>query len=184
MKFYTCWLHRIRRCPMFAFKSPSTMGSFPGNWFNAYSSSVMCSRADMGKYDPMSGVRCLPVTTSQLTTFGLWKHIDSTLHLPGRSLRPTPPLRPPGRSEHRLGAHGLVYQAVMSLLLVGDIYLHQQHQVVVSELYRPDCLGEAKYPAALDVVNFKIVPWGGGLDCAAVVTAPHGCGRFHDGEVE
>ena len=38
-----------------------------------------------GRYDKMRGVRDVPLTSSQLTTFGLWKHVDSRLHPIGRS---------------------------------------------------------------------------------------------------
>ena len=56
-----------------------------------------CSRMEGGRYAPMSGVRLLLATTSQLTTFGPWKRVDLTLHPFGRSYttRPAPPCAQP-----------------------------------------------------------------------------------------
>ena len=48
---------------------------------------------DDGRYDPMIRVQDVPVTTSHLTMFGLWKRVDSRLHTVGQSreTRPTTP---------------------------------------------------------------------------------------------
>ena len=48
---------------------------------------------DRGRYALMSGVCCLSDTISQITTFGTWKRVDSTIHPSRRYLttRPTLP---------------------------------------------------------------------------------------------
>ena len=43
----------------------------------------------------MRVVRCIPVTISQLTTFGPWKHVESMYHLSGLSFD-TIPITPNG----------------------------------------------------------------------------------------
>ena len=71
-----------------------------------------------------------------------------------------PPLRFPGCSEYRLGAHNAVSQTVVSLNCVRNICLCQNHQVIVTKLHGLDGLGEAKSTAILDIVCSEVYPWG------------------------
>ena len=50
-----------------------------------------------GRYDPIIGVRDVPLKTSQLTTFGPWKRVNSMLQAFGiyQMTRPNPPYTPP-----------------------------------------------------------------------------------------
>ena len=78
------------------FSSPNNMGSWSWKRFRASFRSVNCSRVEGGMYLPMSGFR-LSVTTSQITTSVLWKHVDYILQPWGcsRTTSPTPPCASP-----------------------------------------------------------------------------------------
>ena len=52
---------------------------------------------DGERYAPMAGIQCEPETISQLTTFGIWNHVESKSQTSGLSLmnNPMPPCKPP-----------------------------------------------------------------------------------------
>ena len=72
-------------------------GILPQEYFQCLLHVWKMIKCGQGKYYPMSGACCPPNMTSQLTMFGPWKHIYSTLHPSGCSLktRPNPPCAPP-----------------------------------------------------------------------------------------
>ena len=50
----------------------------------------------------------------------------------------------------------------MEVQLVRNICLHQQHQVIVTEMHGLDGLGKSKYLDVLDIVRSNVDTWGSG----------------------
>ena len=98
-------------------------------------------------------------TVLQLTTFSLWKHVNSTLHPSSLFLKT---LYSPVRSAHHLRLHYILSQAVVAVRLVRNLCLRQYHQFVVPNMHGPDGLGEAKVPPIRDIVHSEVEPWGVG----------------------
>ena len=65
--------------PMSEMRSPITMGYRYRKHVRASSKSGRFSKVEGGRYVPMIGVCCILVMTSQLTMFGPWKRVASTL---------------------------------------------------------------------------------------------------------
>ena len=93
----TCWLRGFWAWTISVLRSPNTMVYWSRKRVRAYYKSSKCSKVEGGRYAPMIGVHFLLVMTSQITTFGPWKRIDSTLQTWVRyqTTRHTPPCAPP-----------------------------------------------------------------------------------------
>ena len=119
----TCWIQGIPALSRSTFRSPSTMGYLKR--FRASSRSGRCYSIDRGRYASESGVRVSPVTILQLTTFGLWEHMDSIPHRTGHSLVtiPTLPWNPlvlEGRAAKKVMLYPIRFQqyAVVEIFIL------------------------------------------------------------------
>ena len=63
-----------------------------------------------------------------------------------------PPLHAAGRSGDRPQKHSIISQAIFELYRVWDICLHQDHEVIFTQLGHPDFLWEPKYAAVPAIV--------------------------------
>ena len=88
-----CWLWEFWAWPILALRSPNTMGYWYRKNVRSSYKYAKWSSMEEGRYGPKRGSRLLPATTSQLTTFGPWNHVDSMLLPWGWSWtnRPNPP---------------------------------------------------------------------------------------------
>ena len=95
-KSATYWSQEFLKCPMSTLRSPRTIGSLPGKQVIASSRSGRWSNVDGVRYAPISGGCWYPATILQITRFGLWKRVDSTVHPYGFScdMIPTPHVLP------------------------------------------------------------------------------------------
>ena len=97
------WLRGFWASSKSTLRSPIKIGFCPRKRSRASSRSGMWASMVSGSYSSMTGVWEVPLTTSHLTTFGLWMRVDSRFYPVGWSheTRPTPPCAPPalaGRS--------------------------------------------------------------------------------------
>ena len=76
----THWLRELCTSSRSTFRSPRKMESRTLKHCSASLTSGRCSSFEERRYAPTSGVRVGPVTISQLTMLGLWKHMDSIPH--------------------------------------------------------------------------------------------------------
>ena len=100
----------------------------------------------------MIGVRfpSLMVTTLQLTTFGPWKHVNSTLQTSH-----TPPLRSASRRRSHWQVHHVASQYFAAIRLVGDLGIRQYHYFKAAGIYRLDGLHEPRVLSVMDVEGLE-----------------------------
>ena len=143
---------------MSALRSPITMVYWSRKQARVSSRSGRCSGLEGGRYSLTSRCCLMPETTSHLTTFGLWKRVESTLHPWGHYLttRPTPPCVPPvpvfttGKNTTPWTRRLWKYSFMMILVLVSTM---------MSKLpsWTPQMvLAKKKYPAIADVVGNNV----------------------------
>ena len=125
------------------------------------------------RYVPMNGVSLLPVTTSQLTAFGLWKRIDSILHpcVQSWTTSPTPLCAPPAAGvisgDHTTFYPNLLHQYSWLMILVS---------VSIIGSKSPICTSWMDYvipnPQPLQMLKSPIDNPQGAMAGSAVVAAP------------
>ena len=99
----------------------------------------------------------LMVTTLQLTTFGPWKHVNSTLQTWGWywMTSHTPPLRSASRRCSHWQVHHVASQYFAEIRLVGDLGVRQYHYFKAADIYRLDGLHEPRVLSVMDVEGLE-----------------------------
>ena len=147
------WLRELQALSGFTFKSTSTMEFRPLKLCSASLTPGRCSSIEWIRYALTSRVRVGPVTILQLTTFGLWKRMDSIPHPSGRSLvtRPVLPWPPPGVIWACLRKIHILPQAIVVVRLRLDLRLTQENHIQKPVFYRPDGLHQSEASAIPDI---------------------------------
>ena len=107
----------------------------------------------------MIGVRfpSLMVTTLQITTFGPWKHVNSTLQTWGwyQMTSHAPPLRSTSRRSSHWQVHHVASQYFAEIRLVGDLGIRQYHYFKAANMFRLDDLHGPRVLSIADVEGLK-----------------------------
>ena len=149
----TLWLHGFRSLSWSTFRSTRTTGYHTLNHFSISLTSDRCSSVETSRYAQTSGIRVGPVTILQITTFGLWKRVDSTSYPSGRSLvsRPIPPWYPLALDGPAF-EHAKLYPS--QLWKYASVWIFVVFRSITStppKFHRPDGLRQSKVPAIPDV---------------------------------
>ena len=97
--------------------------------------------------------------------FGPRKCVESMYYTSGLSVATsnTPPLISSGCGGGRPWAHELVTEAVFSIQCVRYFSILQDHEVIITQLYRPYYLRKSKAAAVSDIIHPEVHPGGVGV---------------------
>ena len=112
----------------------------------------------------MRGVLCEPETIFQITTFGQCKHVEYMSNTSILSLVtiPTPLLRSSGCGGCLPQSHNVIPEAIFEIHCVHYFSLRQEHEVIITQLYHPECLRKAEVTDISDIIHPEDHPGGMG----------------------